>query len=275
MSTITEAEKRYLEKILDMGDGYVLDYTDATFGAFFERYQVRIHDQKYCKHGTSKAKKMRAFWELEPDNLVARVLEEMLDSYEAACIINATGANPSVLAKCREVVARLNGVAPAGGIGNGKDFLKQELAMPNVDKLPIEPQFATIIEARLVEAQVTLKAGAHLSVIFLCGSVLEAALLGAAQREPAKFNKARTTPRGKDGKPKQFHEWSLAQLIDTAHDVGVLKLDVKKFSHALRDFRNYIHPYQQAAQCFTPDKYTAQLCLQTLKAALADLSGER
>ena len=275
MSTITEAEKRYLEKILDMGDGYVLDYTDATFGALFGKHQIRIHDQKYCKYGTSKAKKMRAFWELESDDVVGRVLGDMLDSYDAACTISGTGAIPSVLAKCREAVARLNGVVPVGGFGNGKDFLNQEFTLPNVDKLPIEPQFAAIIEDRLAEAQVVLNAGAHLSVVFLCGSILEAALLGAAQKEPAKFNKARTSPRGKDGKPKPFHEWNLAQMIDTAHAVGVLKLDVKKFSHALRDFRNYIHPYQQVAHGFTPDEHTAKLCFQALKAALADLSGER
>lgn len=101
MSTITEAEKRYLEKILDMGDGYVLDYTDATFGALFGKHQILIHDQKYCKYGTSKAKKMRAFWELEPDDRVASVLDEMLESYEADCAIKGTGANANVLVKCR------------------------------------------------------------------------------------------------------------------------------------------------------------------------------
>ena len=54
-----------------------------------------------------------------------------------------------------------------------------------------------------------------------------------------------------------------------------LKLDVKKFSHELRDFRNYIHPYEQLASKFTPDKHTAEICLQVLKAAIADLSGGR
>ena len=74
---------------------------------------------------------------------------------------------------------------------------------------------------------------------------------------------------------KRFHDWSLTQLIDTAHDIGVIALDVKKFSHGLRDFRNYIHPYQQLAQGFTPDEHTAKVCVQVLKAALASLAGER
>ena len=64
-------------------------------------------------------------------------------------------------------------------------------------------------------------------------------------------------------------------LNDTACDIQLLKPDEKKFSHGLRDFRNYIHPYEQMDSGFTPDKYTAELCFQVLKAALASLAGER
>lgn len=59
MSTLTDVEKRYLENILDMGNGYVLDYTDATYGEFFDRHGVDIHGHKYQTYGTSKAKRMR------------------------------------------------------------------------------------------------------------------------------------------------------------------------------------------------------------------------
>ena len=112
------------------------------------------------------------------------------------------------------------------------EFLNREFAIPNVQKLPPDAQVVSIVEARLKEARVALGAGASLSVIFLCGSVLEAVLLGAAQKAPANFNRARATPKAHDGSPKRFHEWSLAQLIDVACEVGVLKLDIKKFSHA-------------------------------------------
>ena len=79
----------------------------------------------------------------------------------------------------------------------------------------------------------------------------------------------------RDGKTKPFQEWSLAEFINVAHDIGVLKPDVQKFSHGLRDFRNYIHPYQQMDSGFAPDEHTANVCLQVLKAALADVAGER
>jgi hypothetical protein len=112
-------------------------------------------------------------------------------------------------------------------------------------------------------------------VVFLYGSVLEAVLLGAAQREPARFNRASASPKADDGGVKRFYEWSLAQFIDVACEIGLLKPDVKKFSHGLRDFRNYIHPYEQMVSGFTPDEHTAKLCFQVLKAALASVAGER
>ncbi len=275
MSSITNAERLYFERILGMGDGYVLSYTDATFGAFFRRHHIDIHGPKYQTYGTSKAKKMRAFWDLETDRVVAGVLGEMLDAYEANCDIGGYDKNSGVLDRCREVVTRINGIVPVADSGDSKGFMDKEFVLPNVEKLPVEPQVATIIEARLKEAQKAFAADAHLSVIFLCGSVLEGILLGAALKEPTKFNQSLSSPRDRDGKVKGFNEWSLAQFIDTAHSIGLLDLDVKKFSHGLRDFRNYIHPYAQLSQGFTPDEHTARVCFQVLKAALASVAGER
>ena len=51
MSSLTAIEKRYLEKMLDMGGGYVLDFTDATFAEFFNQYNVDIHSEQYWTYG--------------------------------------------------------------------------------------------------------------------------------------------------------------------------------------------------------------------------------
>lgn len=275
MSSLTDIDKRYLEKILGMGGGYVLDFSDATFSEFFARHKINIHGPKYQTYGTSKAKKMRAFWEQEPDLVVAKVLAEMLASYEAECELGGHTIDVPILEKCKVIVSRLSGGKTATPVNDEATFLDQEYKIPNIHKLPVEAQVATIIEGRLDEARKALKAGAYLSVIFLCGSVLEGVLLGVAQRAPAKFNQSSTSPKDATGKVKQFHEWSLAQLIDTACDVSLLKLDVKTFSHGLRNFRNYIHPYEQMASGFTPDEHTAKVCFQVLKAALASLAGQR
>ena len=276
MSSLTDVDKRYLEKILKMEDGYVLDYNDKAFGAFFSGHGIDIHNLKYQKFGTSKAKKIRAFWALEPDKLVGKILSEMLDVYAANCDLKNTPIEAGILSKSRAIVARLLGrlhSSPPASIDD--DFLSLEFSIPNISSLPIESMLVPIIKSRLAEAQKVLKAGAHLSVIFLCGSVLEAALLGAAQKEPARFNQAQASPKSKDGKVRPFPDWSLAQFIDVAYEINLLKPDVKKFSHGLRDFRNYIHPHAQMSSGFTPDEHTAKICFQVLKAALASIAGER
>lgn len=276
MSSLTDTEKRYFEKLLGMQSGYVLDYKDATFGAFFRRHTIDIYGSKYLIYGTSKAKKMRAFWEQEPDKPVGKVLAELLDAYEADCTLNGHAADTATLGKAREIVARLTGVSgPVSPAQTVDDFLHRQFPIPNIQKLPIEAQAAPIIESRLAEARTAMGAGAYLSTILLCGSVLEAVLLGAAQKEPARFNGTKASAKAPDGSVKRFHDWSLAQFIDAATEIDLLKPDVKKFSHGLREFRNYIHPYEQMISGFTPDQHTAKVCFQVLSAALASIAGER
>jgi len=277
MSSLNNIDKRYLEKILGMGDGYVLDFSDPIFGEFFSRHKIDIHGTKYQTYGTSKAKKLRAFWEKEADDTVHPVLNEMLASYEADCELNGKNVDEPLLKKAKIIVGSLGGKTTTQMpiTDNINEFLNHEFSIPNIHKLPIENQVAVIISSRLSEARVALNAKAYLSVIFLCGSVLEGVLLGVAQKNPKMFNQSKVSPKDAEGKVKPFHDWSLSHLIDAACDIGFLKPDVQKFGHGLRDFRNYIHPYQQMVSGFTPDEHTAKVCFQVLKAALASLAGER
>ncbi|NDV18765.1 hypothetical protein GO013_04945 [Pseudodesulfovibrio sp. JC047] len=275
MSSLTDVDKRYLENILGMQTGFVLDYTDSSFGAFFKRHNIAIHSPKYQTIGTSKAKKMRSFWEQENDTLVGQILDEMLESYEASCVLNGTKPDTQVLDKSKQIVSRLKGVYQKENADTKTSFLDKEFEIPNLSKLPIERSLVAIIEMRLDEARTALKAGAHLSVIFLCGSVLEAVLLGKANNEPALYNSCPASPKTQEDKVKRFNEWSLASLIDVSCAVGVIEPDIKKFGHGLRDFRNYIHPYQQMMSGFFPDEHTAKVCFQVLKAALASVAGDR
>ena len=164
--------------------------------------------------------------------------------------------------------------APHESADVNREFLDREFEIPNLRDLPITNEVSKIVQDRLDEAQLCLSTGAYLSVIFLCGSLLEAVLLGAAQNEPKRFHLSRASPR-RDGKVKRFNEWSLSEFIDVAHDIGLLGPDVKGLSHELRNFRNYIHPHKQMESGFKPDEYTATICFQVLKAALASVSGSR
>ena len=276
MSSLSETDKRYLENILDMGSGYVLDFSDATFGDFFRRFDVDIHGDEYQTHGTSKAKKMRSFWDREPDAIVAKVLSEMIERYETNCILRKTVMDIELLERVRSIVARLSGepdeVTPTDT--DVAAVLKKEFA-DRLANLPIERKVVPIIESRIDEVYRTLSAGAYLSTVVMCGSILEAVLLAKAVSEPAQFNRSTKAAKTAEGKVKPFRAWKLSQLIDVAGELGVLKPDIQGFGHRLREFRNYIHPDQQMKSEFTPDEHTARVCVEVLRAALASIAGER
>ena len=154
------------------------------------------------------------------------------------------------------------------------DFLDIEFGKIDLSHLSLGTGIYETVEQRFDEIRLCLKANAPLSVIFLCGSTLEGILLNAATQKPKIFNTAKCAPQHA-GKVKQFHDWSLNEFINVAQEAGLIGLDVKKFSHALRDFRNYIHPFEQAHQKFMPDQHTAKISWQVLQAAVAGLSGRR
>ena len=275
VANLTLSDQEYLEHVLGMHRGYVLKFTDATFERLFHKHGIDIHSPRYYDYGTSKANEMRVFWDKEPDLLVGKVLSDMLDVYEAMSKAGSVKPEPALYEKCRQIVARLCGKVPDVDSTTDEEFPDKEFDMPDIQKLPVDSAVAKIIQGRMDEARACLRAGAYLSPIILWGSVLEAVLLGAAQKAQRKFYSSPSSPKKKDGGAKPLQEWSLMELINVASNVGLLKTDAQGFSQVLRDFRNYIHPAQQAKSDFAPDKYTAKLCLDAFKTALADVAGER
>ena len=80
MSSLSLADRRNLEKHFDMAGGYVLNFSDRTFGEFvFDAVGLDIHDQKYTVAGTSKANKLRTFWKIESDHTVGKLILALID----------------------------------------------------------------------------------------------------------------------------------------------------------------------------------------------------
>lgn len=63
MSDLTSSERRKLEKLLGMGSCYVLNFSDRTFGDFFDEYWVEIDAEHYRTKGASRADRMRTYCE--------------------------------------------------------------------------------------------------------------------------------------------------------------------------------------------------------------------
>lgn len=155
------------------------------------------------------------------------------------------------------------------------EFLNLEFSRLDLSSLNLDNQYQAVISQRIDEIRKSLKSGSALAVIFLCGSTLEGLLLDVATKNAQTFNTSKSAPNDKDGKVKQFHDWTLDNLINVTYETGFIQLDIKKFSHDLKDFRNYIHPRQQASQNFNPDMHTAKISWQVLQATIASLTGKR
>ncbi len=155
---------------------------------------------------------------------------------------------------------------------NEDKFLEKEFEEISIGAIGLDGIVTQTLEKRLEEIRKCLNAKSPLAVIFLSGSSLEGILLGIALRIPKEFNNATSAAKDKEGKVKQFPDWTLAQLINTAYELRLIDEDVRKFSHSLRDFRNYIHPYQQVSSAFHPDEHTAKICFQVLKAGIFQIS---
>ena len=97
-----------------------------------------------------------------------------------------------------------------------------------------------LLALRWREAQICVDNEAYLSATIVMGSLLEGLLLGVLMSRPAIANRSATAPKDPTGKVKRFVDWTLSQMIDVAHSVGWVDLDVKRFSHALREFRNLV-----------------------------------
>jgi len=85
MAELNRLDKIKLERVFDMGGGYVLDYSNRTFEDFFiETLHIEIYHEKYeNEYGGSKANRLREFWKKESNYIVGKCIIELLDYSKA------------------------------------------------------------------------------------------------------------------------------------------------------------------------------------------------
>lgn len=103
-SSLSGADLRIVEQVLDMGGGYVLDFSNRTFAEFFADLDVEIEPEET---GLSKAKRLRAFLRSASTAECARVLHALLE-YRGEQDGDDQRAS---IDKYRGIVSRLEGVA--------------------------------------------------------------------------------------------------------------------------------------------------------------------
>lgn len=278
MASLNTNEKQVLEKLFQMSGGYVLDFSDRTIAEFFrDNLKINFYDKKYEYGSGSKANTMRGFWLAADDKLVGKSIQELLSYIENKILLDEFETNEfpdKLLVKAREIAARLLGektTPPEKAQGlTETEFLKKEFEAIPLSQLELSGSVEPILKERITEIRKCLEVGAPLSVVFLCGSTLEGILLGVGTNNPKRFNQAKSAPV-RDGKVLPFQQWNLASFIDVCFELELLEDDVKKHSHSLRDFRNYIHPFQQLSSGFNPHGHTAKIAWQVLQAAIFEI----
>lgn len=272
-SGVSTLDLQVVERVLEMGGGYVLDLTDRTFAAFFSEHGVEIDDRRFSVEGTSKAKRLRYFLRITPPPLTGRVLAALLQhrlAWKPDVAQNDLDAYRTMATRFGAELTADTRRAKGGAEDTAEAALLRRVFRPEVfAKLPLEVEMTRALVERMQEAQRCIAAEAYLAAIILCGSVLEGMCFGFGCRHPERVNRAYADLYNRS--PVKFHEWKLREWIDVLGRLGDLSPTIEKFGHALRDFRNYVHPAEQLAHHFSPDQHTARIGFQVVVAAADDL----
>ena len=137
------------------------------------------------------------------------------------------------------------------------------------------PDVRAVLDDYYSQTRRAAESDSYLGVIVGCGAVVEGiltwALLGA-ELEASQSGKA-----GKDkaGNILPIERWPLTNLIDTASAIGLIGNTAKQASWALKDFRNFVHPYNLLQQSARPDAALAMSAMAALKEIARSLAGRR
>lgn len=107
MSDITNMEKRQFENLFGMSNGYVLNFSNRTFDEFvIDSTGLSIMEEKYNQASGSKANRLRAFWSIETNHVVAKLLRDLM---KCVSLDQTTPEIQKAYDDCSRAVVRLSG----------------------------------------------------------------------------------------------------------------------------------------------------------------------
>ncbi len=115
MSDLKSIEKAKLENFFQMDSGYVCDFAYSSYKNFFiETVDIDIFTDRYTKDNSgSKASRMRSFWILDSNQIVGKLVDEMLDYWKSQLEIGIYGYRPfnqKLYDQCKQIVVRINSI---------------------------------------------------------------------------------------------------------------------------------------------------------------------
>src|SRR5574341_196802 len=105
-----------------------------------------------------------------------------------------------------------------------------------------DPVLRQQLESDWREVSVTRKGQAWKACLILCGGIIEGMLLDVLRlQEAAALAALERLDKGR----KPLVQWDLVALVDAAHELHIVGEEAAHLGHALRGFRNLIHPGRQ------------------------------
>lgn len=267
---------RIAEMICGNGDHYPIYRSSSALTSFFENAGL----SKFVHDGSTRQRWVLDCLKACEREELAQVLKRLASPQE---YYGDRGVVQDALARLNDAVylegfaVRLNGIEPyfekidINFETDAQISELQPLPAPDFSSLNLDTALAKLLAERWNEAQRCVDAQSYLAATIMMGGLLEGLLIGSLQNFPKQANQSSASPK-RDGKVKRLAEWSLSQMIDVAHEQGWIDLDIKKFSHALRDFRNLVHPNEQLSTGANPDKDTCNISWLVVQAAVNDLA---
>jgi hypothetical protein len=126
-----------------------------------------------------------------------------------------------------------------------------------------------IVERDYLEIHRVNQAQGWKSMIILCGGTIEAILTDLLL---ANEMAAKSSPK-KPSHKSNISRWELAELIDVAGDLKLVKTGFETLSQAVRKFRNLVHPGMELREGLSFHEHEALIAYHTLRVLIRELSG--
>ncbi len=133
-----------LDYVFEMGDGYVLDFSNRTFSEFFvEELGIDIDNPTYCDVGTSKAKRLRSYLRQSNKQDVLKVLNALWEYREIKRKRAGNSENkPEFISEYFQLIQGLGGKSPQSShsqsqavVNRSDEKLEDHIAIALLNKL--------------------------------------------------------------------------------------------------------------------------------------------
>ncbi len=136
-----------------------------------------------------------------------------------------------------------------------------------------EDRLRELLESYLRQAAAAYDAHAYLGTLVACGAVSEGLLTWALFRCEEAALSSPGAQKDKQGAALPIDRWNLSNLIDVAGRIGLLGRTAKDASWAVKEFRNFVHPYNVIKRSARPDQALASSALAAVSEMTRSLQG--